>query len=628
MLTTSTLTSEEMNFTLQSKQLSKYLSEKFFLDEENAGRLTYSLILERVAQQLDVSLPFEEKGTDERLLSVSSEFNLKTEHVEKNPHLLDVLYEVLISSAYKKKYGQFFTPEYIANFMACWINQCKPTTILDPAVGTGIFLENLMKTTNSGFSSICGLDIDPVILNACYLRLTLLGLPKSTIQLQKQDFIKMGGFSDQNVDAVICNPPYLNFHDFDRNGLAEKIEKRLGVKLSRLTNIYVLFFLQAVYLTKKGGRLAFITPSEFLYTGYGEELKEFLLKNTTLEALVLLNFESSVFNQSITTAVITLFRKEPPKSDHLVRLIKIHSWPSTSDLLKAVMDGAKDDERYRIIEVCQNQLDPNKKWLEHFMDMKNGHALPKLVPLSELAEIKRGIATGHNDYFLFNASKKQKWEIESKYLVPVVSNAYQIKGYVFTIDDWRSLVEKDEKAYLLYVFEEPSPNLEKYISHGEQEDVGANQRFLTRHRSPWYSMEKRIPSKILATVFHREEMKFILNNANVRNLAPFHCIYPKFKDPSMIKALLAYLNSDFCREIQTIKRREYGGGLHKFEPRDLENIPTLDVTRLNEGDIESLASLFDSLSEKCKNKVRDKEIRENLDALLQKLIANGESRSN
>ena len=620
MLAPSTLTSDEMILTEEATQVTKTLSNKLQIDEETAGRLAYTLILKGVAEQIGERLTFREAHIDELCSKISNEVSFKTQQITNNPQLLDMLYEILISPSYRKKFGQFLTPSYIAEFMASWINQDKPLHVLDPAVGTGIFLEKLIKTS-ADFSELWGFDIDPMLLNACRLRLILNGLSKDLFHLEEQNFILMGGFFGQKVDAVICNPPYLNFHDFDRNRLVKTIEERLGVKLSRLTNIYVLFFLQSLSLTKKGGKLAFITPSEFLYTGYGEELKELLLKNTTLDALVLLDFESSVFNQSITTAVLTLFRKGAPPPDHKVRLIKIYSWPETKDLLKAVSNGVENLGKYRIIEVYQNQLDPNKKWLEHFIDMKNGHALPKLVPLSQLVQVKRGIATGHNDYFLFNKSKIKKWKIEDRFLVPVVSNAYQIKGYEFTIDDWDRLAENDEKAYLLYVFEEPSQNLKAYINYGEQGDVSANKRFITRHRSPWYTMEKRVPPKILATVFHREKMKFILNNANVRNLAPFHCVYPKFNDPAMVKALLAYLNSDFCREIQTIKRREYGGGLHKFEPRDLEKIPILDVTKLNRNDVEKLASLFDALSLEFRNKEKETEIRKTIDDLIQKLVA-------
>jgi len=83
------------------------------------------------------------------------------------------------------------------------------------------------------------------------------------------------------------------------------------------------------------------------------------------------------------------------------------------------------------------------------------------------------------------------------------------------------------------------------------------------------------------------------------------------------------VNSDFCR-VQTIKRREYGGGLHKFEPRDLEKIPTLDITKLNRPAVKKLASFFDSLSSEFSGKDKDTEIRQKLDALIQKLVSSTE----
>jgi adenine-specific DNA-methyltransferase len=624
MLVASSLGSEDMKVAQKALQLSKNLSEKLHLKQEQAGRIVYSMILNDLSIRIGAQFRFKDKIIDSMAVKDSNEVVSYSEQIIRNPQLLDLLYEDIVSPSYRKKFGQFSTPNYIAEFMAAWINQDKPKQVLDPAVGPGIFLENIVKTSQAPLSGLWGFDIDPLLLNACQIRLALQKFPDDLLHLIKEDFLGMSSYLSTKVDSCICNPPYLNFHDFDRNGLIKVVEEHCGVKLSRLTNIYVLFFLQSLSLTRIGGRLAFITPSEFLYTGYGEELKDFLLKNSTVDALILIDFGSSVFNKALTTAVLTLFRRGVPKSKHKVRFIRIYTWPDTTDLLKAVAEGVKDAGKYRMVEFYQDELDANNKWLEYFVDIKNGHVLNKLVPLSQLTEINRGIATGFNKYFVLSKSEIRKWKIEERFVVPVVSNAHQIKGYDFTVDDWNRLAENREKVYLLYVFEEPSENLKRYIECGEQDQVGANQRYITKHRSPWYSMEKRLPAKILATVFHRKEMKFILNSANVRNLATFHCVYPKFKDTRMVKALLAYLNSNLCREIQIVKRREYGGGLHKFEPSDLENIPTLDITRLELTDVDLLASLFDVLCLELNNRDREKEIRNELDAVLQHLIADCE----
>jgi adenine-specific DNA-methyltransferase len=619
----STLKAEELTVIQEAKRLANDLCKEMDLDAALGGRLTYQIIINELAEGIQENLRFSEKRIAKLIAKFSGKVVPNLEQVKSNPLLLDLLYEELVSTSYRKKFGQFMTPNYIAEFMASWINQSNPRVVLDPAVGTGIFLEKILQTSGSIMPEVWGFDTDPILLNACQIRLAYGGFPSNVLHLLNQDFIGMGSFFSPKVDGVICNPPYLNFHDFDRNGLVKAVEERLGVKLSRLTNIYVLFFLQSFSTTKKGSRLAFITPSEFLYTGYGEELKEFLLKNATIDSLILIDFENGpVFNKAITTAVITLFRNTPPGEKHKVKFIRIYSWPNAEELMTAVVEGNKKSEKYRIIEILQDKLIPKKKWLEYFVTIKNGHVRNKLVPLSQLAEINRGIATGFNNYFVMSKSEISKWNIEDKFIVPVISKAIQVKSFSFTKDDWNRLSELGEKVNLLYVFEEPSEYLRRYIKFGEDQ-VGANLRYLTKHRTPWYSMEKQVPAEILASVFHREEMRFILNTAKVRTLATFHCVYPKFKDITLIKALLAYLNSDLCRDMQTVSRREYGGGLHKFEPRDLENIPTLDVRRIKATDVQILANLFDELELASKDKDKDRErlVRAKLDSTLQNAIA-------
>lgn len=599
----------------QSKRLLEKVMKQFSIDKIKAGRFVYGLILKKLSEKINEPPIFKNRLLEEFYGKVGVE--IEVDRLSKNPYLLDLLYEELVPPVYRKEHGQFLTPPFVAEFMASWVNKGKPCKVLDPAVGSGIFLEKIIETS-SQFTELWGFDIDPLLLNACQLRLRLKGVNRDLLHLTKQDFIRINSLFPQRFDGIICNPPYLNFHNFERDTLVKTIEERIGTKLSRLTNIYTLFFIQSLILARNGARLAFITPSEFLYTGYGEELKTFLLKYAIIDALILIDFQFLLFSKALTTAVITLFRKGKPDLSHKVRFIRIFKWPSTLELLDAVEKGIENPNKYQVIEIPQGELDPKEKWLKYFTSIKYENVLEKLVPLRQLANVDRGIATGCNEFFVLNKSQISKWKIEDKYLVPVISKAAQCKGYEFTKEDWDRLKEKNEKVYLLYIFEKPSPNLKKYIEYGEKMKV--NQRYLTRHRSPWFSMEKRDPAKILATVFHREKMRFILNSAGVRNLTAFHCVYPKFDDITMIKALLAYLNSDLCKEIQKIKRREYGGGLHKFEPKDLEEIPTLDVTKIDREDVARLATFFDQLSEASRKGENEVQIRKELDNFLKLVI--------
>jgi adenine-specific DNA-methyltransferase len=609
-----------MKIISQAKDLSKLFQSELKIDETTSGRLIFHLLLQKISSESGSELPFKDKSLEQVASLVKQDVMMDVNYVVTHPEVIDALYENLVNQSYRKKYGQFLTPSYVAGLMSNWGVEKGFTSVLDPAVGSGIFLSKVAKRIKDAPNiELCGVDIDPLLLNACALRLTLEGVPKQKITLILDDFLKLN-FLWKKFDFIICNPPYLDFHDYDRTTAVKTIEHRFGLKLSRLTNIYALFFIQATSFLKNGGGMAFITPSEFLYTGYGEKLKAFLLKNYTIDAFLLIDFSKTVFSDALTTAVITFLRKVAPTPHHKVKFIRVWNWPNDNRiLLDAVNKGVKNELYYQLCEVPQLSLDPSEKWLVYFEKNNYERILAKLVPLKHIASIDRGIATGCNDYFTLNLSEIEKWGIEKRFLTPVIGKASHCTSYIFTLEDFERLKKQGEKVFLLYCFEKPSANLEKYIRYGES--IGVHKRYLTRHRNPWYSMERREPAPILALVFSREKMRFVLNDAGVLNLTAFHCIYPKFSDKEMIKALLAYLNSNLCANIQAIKRREYGGGLHKFEPRDLEMLPVLDITKLKREEIERLASLFDKLCQTARmNPENEFQVKNEIDTELNKIL--------
>lgn len=123
-------------------------------------------------------------------------------------------------------------------------------------------------------------------------------------------------------------------------------------------------------------------------------------------------------------------------------------------------------------------------------------------------------------------------------------------------------------------------NVATYIKNGERE--GVHLRHLTSHRKPWFAVEKRHPAPIWVSVFNRSGLRFVRNEAGVANLTTFHCIYPQ---PSLFNEvttdlLFAYLISDTAKLIFEDNMREYGNGLKKFEPNDLNKGKMLDLRLL------------------------------------------------
>jgi adenine-specific DNA-methyltransferase len=84
-------------------------------------------------------------------------------------------------------------------------------------------------------------------------------------------------------------------------------------------------------------------------------------------------------------------------------------------------------------------------------------------------------------------------------------------------------------------------------------------------------------------LFNRTGLKFIRNEAQIANLTAFHCVYPNegnLLSQVGVDILFAYFLCDIAKEIFSDNRREYGNGLQKFEPNDLNKAMMLDLTRL------------------------------------------------
>jgi adenine-specific DNA-methyltransferase len=118
---------------------------------------------------------------------------------------------------------------------------------------------------------------------------------------------------------------------------------------------------------------------------------------------------------------------------------------------------------------------------------------------------------------------------------------------------------------------------------------------LTSSRKPWYSIENRKPAPILVTVFNREGVKFIRNETEAINLTTFHCVYP-IKDNLFTQDscdfLFAYLISNVAQEIFEDNRREYGNGLKKFEPNDVNKALMMDINTVPDSIKNKILTLY------------------------------------
>lgn len=505
-------------------------------------------------------------------------------------HSIDLLtdipereYIAEVSYEERKRLGQFFTPLEIAQFMVDWVvNDRQQIKILDPAVGLGIFFRAILNRYPQLEMSCIGYDVDEQTIIRAQEIFSQIG--DQRVKLLIQDYLYAAW--EERYDGIVCNPPYLRFHDYaQRDDLLEIFHQR-EMQLSGLTNIYSLFLLKSMQQLNPNGRMAYIVPSEFLNADYGKLVKKYLKESGFLRYVIVIDYKTGVFEDALTTSAILLLANDQYSAK--VEFLHIHGIEELAEIRRYLENYPTVCKRGSVFK--SNELEETKKWHNYYQP-SNRDKYNNLVPFSNYAKISRGIATGSNDYFSFSSSKQKKYQIPLASLQPCLIKAQDVRQHFFTRSHFQRLQDNDKPIYIF----KGSVNLgnkkvQEYLRLGEQLKI--HLRYLTRHRNPWFALENRPPAPILVKVFNRSGLSFIRNEAEVSNLTAFHCVYVKPEILPKIDLLMAYLITDVAKEIFSDSRREYAGGLKKFEPNDLNNAYVVDLLKIDQQTTEEILLIY------------------------------------
>jgi len=313
-----------------------------------------------------------------------------------------------------------------------------------------------------------------------------------------------------------------------------------------------------------------------LNTGYGVVVKQYLLCKRMLRGILKFDSTTNLFSDAITTSCILFIENKKFEECYFINSSSI------SDLEKFDFDDFS--VKHPAFSRKYENLDCNEKWIKYFEYKKQNVESRNLIPLSLVGQVKRGIATGSNTFFSLNQTKIKEFKLSSETCVPCVSKSPDIKTLIFDKKEFEKLYSMDKKVFLFNGEDATTDYDRSYIKHGEQIEV--NKGFLTSHRTPWYALENKPPAPIWVSVFNRGNIKVIRNEAGVKNLTTFHGLYTNGLTEQEINILFCYLLTPTANRILKQNKREYGDGLDKFEPNDLNNSKIIDIKNLT-GEIKS-----------------------------------------
>ncbi len=496
------------------------------------------------------------------------------------------------TSAQRNRLGQFSTPsrlaEDIVRAAVALLPAAEPLRFLDPAFGTGSFFSALLRVApRDRITSAVGYEIDPAYRDA--VRALWKG---AALDLRIEDFTSAAPppQAHERANLLVCNPPYVRHHHLpatEKARLADLALRVAGVRLSGLSGLYCYFLALAHNWIADGGVGAWLIPSEFMDVNYGRELKRYLLEHFRLVRIHRFDPADAQFEDAdVSSAVVFIERKTP----------------SSSDPVELSFGGTLSHPRVTRL-VNRHELRPTVKWSALASNHNGGAERQYGATLSDLFEIRRGLATGANDFFILTPEAANRLRLPPEFLAPILPGPrYLSQDEVQADRDGYPLLERSLLLLNCHLSEDEArasyPSLWAYLQQGVRQ--GIHERYLCRTRTPWYVQERRPAAPIVCSYMGRQgtsnggPFRFILNHSKATASNVYLMLYPRptlaeavRNSPDVLKRVWQTLRSI---PIQTLinEGRVYGGGLHKIEPNELahapadsllENIPGLTVRK-------------------------------------------------
>lgn len=498
--------------------------------------------------------------------------------LEEQRLLLQASLDGLKTQAARNKLGQFATPSALAQeIMRCaaaLMPAGAPVRFLDPAIGTGAFYAALRTVfPENQVHEAVGFEVD-----------THYGQPARQLWQETGLDLTLADFTRQpaspRFNLVICNPPYVRHHHLnndDKARLQLSTIRACGTKMSGLAGLYCHFLGLSHAWMAEGGLAGWLIPSEFMDVNYGQAVKRYLLEQMTLLHIHRFDPSDVQFADALVSSALVWFRKTLPSPDHAVTF-SFGGSLSAPKLIRVVPASA---------------LAREAKWTRFpATDIRNNDSLPTIA---DLFKIRRGLATGNNNYFILSNEEIRARALPLECFRPILPSPRYLTADIVEADAM-GLPVLEHRLFLLDVrlseaeIECRYPRLLAYLEEGKAQ--GLHEGYLCSHRSPWYSQENRPPAPIVCTYMGRGDAKsgrsfrFILNLSQATVANVYLAMYPRpplaqalKREPALIRRLWQVLNQITPEQLLS-EGRVYGGGLHKLEPKELAKVPACALLSL------------------------------------------------
>ncbi|MFE4468054.1 N-6 DNA methylase [Leifsonia sp. NPDC056824] len=470
----------------------------------------------------------------------------------------------------RKARGAFFTPQRIADFIACWAIRGEHETVMEPSCGEAAFLLSASRRLNElGADDLSsGHQLHGVELHAdsAARAAALLAAQGAGSTIDVGDFFLVD--PSPRFDAVVGNPPYVRYQSFSGESRVRSrgAALRAGVNLTALASSWAAFTVHAALFLKRGGRMGLVLPAELLSVNYASPVRKFLFERFRDVSIVL--FEERVFPGVLEEVVLLLADGFDEGSAGHASIFQVKDPTELSDNLTA--------QKW-------TPASPEAKWTSSMMSGGARDIYASIVGgdsfarLNTWGETTLGAVTGNNKYFALSPHRVRELGLERKDVIALAPpGSKHLRSLRFSRSDWNALGASGSSTYLFRPPSEPSKAAREYISSGEA--AGVNEAYKCRVRTPWWRVPLVPAPDLFVTYMNSDTPRFAANSARVHNLNSVHGLFlhPELRWVGSRALPLATLNSITLLGSEIVGR-SYGGGMLKLEPREADELPVPSV---------------------------------------------------
>lgn len=243
-------------------------------------------------------------------------------------------FENFLGELFRGKYGQYFTPRQIVEFMVNVVDPDEKHFLIDPACGSGGFLlysmmhvinkinkkyskdQNTITWSIFEFSSkhIFGIEINDRIARVAMMDMIIHEDGHTNIECNNglasyEKFNPTKGINREQYDIVLANPPFGAQVD-DKEILSNFELGRKKGELRKQQKSDVLFIERCLDLLKPGGRMGIVLPDSILTASSLKYVRDFIKQKAKILAVVSLpNHTFRIAGAGVKTSLLFLEKK-------------------------------------------------------------------------------------------------------------------------------------------------------------------------------------------------------------------------------------------------------------------------------------------------------------------------------